>query len=98
MSLNRHNPKRDLNELEIVRTLEAAGYWVVRLDKPVDLLVGKRGYPYFALLEVKQPGKSLTPGQVEFFQQSEGGCRFIVTTSEEALRVCDVWITRCERV
>lgn len=92
MSLNRHNPKRDSNELEIVHALQQDGFWVIRLDKPVDLLVGKQGRPYFALLEVKMPGKQLTPDQVRFFQLSEGAIRFVVHSAEEAIRVCRTWI------
>ena len=92
MSLNRHNPKRDANELPIVHGLQEEGFWVIRLDKPVDLLVGRRGFPHFALLEVKMPGKQLTPDQVRFFQISEGAMRFVVHSPEEALRVCKTWI------
>jgi hypothetical protein len=92
MSLNRNNAKRDANEKPIVDALQAAGYWVVRLDQPVDLLVGRKGYPHFALLEVKVMGKDLNDNQLRFFQQSEGACRFVVYTPEQAVSVCDTWI------
>ena len=98
MSLNRHNPKRDANELEIVEALRDAGYWVERLDQPVDLLVGRRGYPHVALIEVKMKNGKLTDDQLRFFQQSEGACRFVVFSKEQALAACDNWISRCERL
>jgi len=96
MSLNRYAAKRDANELPIVHGLEALGYWVIRLDTHVDLLVGRTGRPHFALLEVKMPGKGLTPDQVKFFALSEGAVRFVVHNLEEAQRVCNVWIDNCE--
>jgi hypothetical protein len=95
VSLNRHNPKRDHNELPIVEALKADGYLVYRLDQPVDLLVGRRGSPRWALIEVKMPGKGLTEKQIRFWTESEGTTRFIVHDAEEALRVCNVWIDLC---
>ena len=92
MSLNRHNPKRDANEPEIVDALHDAGFWVIRVDKPVDLLVGKAGYLHFALLEVKLPGKDLNKKQQEFFQISEGAMRFVVRSAGQAINVCNTWI------
>jgi hypothetical protein len=92
VSINRFDAKRDSNEIPIIDALEAAGYWVVRLNQPVDLLVGRRGYERFALMEVKNLGKKLTEAQVRFFQQSEGSTRFIVHTPHEALTVADMWI------
>jgi hypothetical protein len=95
VSLNRHNPKRDANELAIVEALRAKNYLVYRLDQPVDLLVGRRGSPRWALIEVKMPGKGLTDKQLQFWAESEGTTRFIVYDAEEALRVCNVWIDHC---
>lgn len=46
--------KRDANEPEIVRALQAIGATVERLDV-IDLLVGYRGRNY--LLEVKDPAR-----------------------------------------
>jgi len=97
MSLNRHNPRRDASEPGIVAALEAAGYWVVRLDKPMDLLVGRRGYPRFILLECKSKDGKLTDDQLKFMQMSEGATRFVVFNPQQALTAADTWITNCER-
>lgn len=43
MSIHRYAAKRDLSEPLIVKHLEAAGYEVHRLAKPVDLAV-RRGW------------------------------------------------------
>jgi len=98
LSLNRHNPKRDASEPGIVNALEAAGYWVVRVDKPLDLIVGRRGYERIILLECKSKGGSLTADQLKFMQISEGATRFVVFTPEQALAAADTWITNCERI
>lgn len=57
MSLNRYAAKRDISEPPIVEALEAAGYTVQRLAKPVDLAVRKAWYPRGVnfLLECKTP-------------------------------------------
>ena len=95
MSLNRYAAKRDHNENDIVVALRTAGFVVVQLTKPVDLLVGRKGNPHWALLEVKDADGKLTKDQTEFFQLTEGCTRFIVRSPEEALRVCRVWVDRC---
>jgi len=70
MSINRHNPKRDANEKEIVDFFKAQGISVVRLNTPMDLLLGykKRNY----LVEVKIPGKDLNKNQKEFVKEWRG--------------------------
>ena len=95
MSLNRYAAKRDANEPEVVQSLRDAGYIVCLLKEPLDLLVGRKGNPNWALLEVKMPDGTLRPSQIRFMQETEGCTRFIVRTPEEALRVCNVWIDRC---
>ena len=95
MSLNRYAAKRDSNEPDVIQALRDAGFIVAQLAKPLDLLVGRKGNPNWALLEVKGPDGKLTKDQIEFFQLTEGCTRFIVRTPEEALRVCNVWIDRC---
>lgn len=83
--------RRDLNEPEIVKGLLAAGYSVVRLDQPCDLLVGGGGMNW--LLEVKNPsaarGKKqaveLTPTE-EAFHATWKGQIAIVTNLDEAIR------------
>jgi Holliday junction resolvase len=84
MSLNRYAKRRDENEQEIVDALEAIGCSVVRLDKPVDLLVGHQARNY--LLEVKGEKGRLTKGQQEFMKMWRGQVR-VVTTAEEAIEV-----------
>lgn len=67
MSLNRRAAKRDANEGPIVERLEAYRFMVGR--------VSMKGWPDLVLLrfeatvwgEVKQPGESFTPEQVETF-------------------------------
>ena len=95
MSLNRYAAKRDANEPEIISALRASGFIVCQLAKPLDLLVGRKGSPHWALLEVKDADGKLTKDQTEFFQLTEGCTRFIVRSPEEALRVCRVWVDRC---
>ena len=79
MSINRMNPKRDGNELEIVNYLKSQGLSVVRLNTPLDLLVGydKRNY----LVEVKMPKGKLNDNQVKFIESWKG--QFIVINSIE---------------
>lgn len=57
MSMHRWDAKRDASEPLIVQGLEAAGYTVQRLSKPVDLAVRKAWYPRGVnfLLECKTP-------------------------------------------
>lgn len=93
MSLHRHAAARDANEPEIVHALEAIGATVLRLPKPVDLLVGYRGQTF--LLEVKLPAgpkggtkdRTLTDAQVEFFNAWRGGMVAVVRSVDEALRI-----------
>ena len=72
MSVHRRAARRDSNEVDIVRALEAAGASVTYMGAPgvPDLLVGYAGHTH--LLEVKQPlgpaggkrgGGSTRPGQ-----------------------------------
>ena len=93
--------KRDINEAEIVRELEAAGYAVQRLDGVgvPDLLVGFRDRLW--LIEVKHVGEDrkrvhagssgsrdgLTPAQVKWWAGWKGPAPKIVTTAAEALEV-----------
>lgn len=89
MSKNRYNPRRDLNELEIVAALEQAGALVQRLSETglFDLLVGYNGV--LRLLEVKNPNASnprLRKQQETFIEKWQGYPLFVVYTVEEALR------------
>lgn len=83
MRLSRAN-KRDKNEPEIVKALEAIGATVIRLDLPLDLLVYYRKKLW--LLEVKAEGGRLTKGQREFIEKHPGPVA-VVREPEEAIRV-----------
>ncbi len=89
MSLNRYAKTRDDNERGIIDALKHAGALVIQLDQPCDLLVGF-GRQWF-LLEVKMPGKKLTPAQDVFFADwaahGECGLATIVRSASEALAV-----------
>jgi len=61
MKLRAHNAKRDANEKEIVGILERLGFSVFRLDKPLDLLLGRGGKNYLA--EVKDGSKAPSAGK-----------------------------------
>ena len=66
MALRRYANKRDANEPGIVAALESLGCLVLRMDKPVDLLVLCRGTVH--LCEIKTRKGKLTRDQVEFAQ------------------------------
>ena len=57
--------KRDANEGLIVQALEAHGFEVERMDKPVDLLIQRRGGDRVWLGEVKAVGARRDPRQVK---------------------------------
>jgi len=76
--------KRDANELEIVRALEAIGATVHRLDV-FDLLVGYRGRSH--LIEIKTPSGKLTKLQVVFMENWKGSPLHIVTDSQTAIDI-----------
>lgn len=89
MSLSRYAKKRDAAEPRIVEALQAAGWLVEKLDRPVDLLCWKAGT--VRLLEVKTGrGKKLTvardkrqQAQRDFLDITQTP---IVRTPEEALK------------
>lgn len=83
MKYRGHDPKRDANELEIVRTLQAVGATVLRLDD-FDLLVGWRGINY--LMEVKMEKGRLNEKQIELFDWWRGQ-QTVVRTPDQALEV-----------
>jgi len=76
----RYKSARDGNEPEIVAALEAHGFTVERLDKPVDLLFGKYGRTWIA--EVKMEGKPLNANQAEFFETWRGN-RTVFRSTED---------------
>ena len=86
MSLKMWSVRRDRNEAEIVQALRAVGASVTRLSERgcPDLLCGYKGD--ITLLEVKEPGKSLTQAQLDWFWQWEGDGPVVVTTVDQALQ------------
>lgn len=88
MSHKRYANRRDANEPDIIKALEAIGCTVEAMDK-VDLVVGYRGQNY--LLEVKDGSKppskrELTPAQLRL-RNSWKGQYSVVTSVDEALAV-----------
>ncbi len=86
MSINRYAKRRDANEPDIIKALEALGCTVESMDK-VDLVVGYRGRNY--LLEIKNGTKTsrsrtLTPTQKRL-RETWNGQYSVVTSVEEAL-------------
>lgn len=100
--MKRYAARRDTNEPEVIRALEAAGAAVQQLDPPLpDLLVSFENE--LSLLEVKDhdpserakpvrrnklegPMQALTPGQVKWWQAWRGKAPVIVHNAAEALR------------
>tara|TARA_R110000851_G_scaffold22894_2_gene67587 strand:- start:8143 stop:8451 length:309 start_codon:yes stop_codon:yes gene_type:complete len=78
------NARRDANEGVIVDALRAIGCKVIRLDKPLDLLVGYHGYNY--LIEVKVEDGTLTPDQKEFIPTWRGQLA-VVRTAAQAIDI-----------
>ena len=86
MSVRRRAAKRDANEPEIITALRAVGavVWQVSEKGVPDLVVGYEGATF--LLEVKAPGKWLTPDQKDVHAAWKGGHIFVVETPAQALR------------
>lgn len=72
----------DNNQKDIRRALEQAGYQVIPIGRPVDLLVGKAGRNW--LLEVKTEIGYLRDKQAEFIDTWTGQVA-VVRTVEGAL-------------
>lgn len=81
--------KRDASEAAIVEVLRKAGCSVIRMDKPVDLLVGFRGGTF--LVEVKTGKGKLNEGQSEFIRQWRGAPVFVVRDTDGALETLKMW-------
>ena len=79
--------KRDANEGPIVEYLRACGYyvWLMMSPCPFDLLVWRRGFPQFVVLEVKGQNGRPTEQQATFWEWTEGLPRYFVRTPEAAL-------------
>ena len=87
MSLNRYATRRDASEPEIVSTLIQCGFSVVRMDKPVDLLVGfrRRCWLVEAKTGTKGYGKALNPSQQKFADTWRGPEIVILRDAQEAM-------------
>ena len=87
MSMPRHNPKRDAAEPEVVKALEALGFSVERMDRPVDLLAGFRGKCW--VIEVKSGdkgyGKTLNANQQKFADGWRGPPVVILRSKDDAI-------------
>jgi Holliday junction resolvase len=87
MSMPRHKAKRDAAEPEIVSTLQQCGFSVVRMDKPVDLLVGFRGRAW--LIECKSGdkgyAKALNKNQKDFDSAWRGPRVVILRSAQDAM-------------
>lgn len=90
MSINRRAAKRDANERPIIDALEAVGASVLQVSEKgaMDLVVGFQGATH--VLEVKAPGKGLTPDQKDFHEAWRGSRIHVVETPEQALRAIGV--------
>lgn len=90
MSLNRRNPRRDINEAIIVEALEARGFHVDRISGAgiPDLLVSKHGSQW--LIEIKRPKGKYTPAQVQWRSKFKGPAPRVLRTVEEALKFAEV--------
>ena len=77
----------DRNQKEIRLALEQAGYQVIPIGRPVDLLVGKNGINY--LLEIKTETGYLRAKQAEFINNWSGQVA-LVRTVDEALAAVKV--------
>lgn len=83
----RFNLKRDANDLEIFRALEAAGCNPVR-GRDTDIYARHRK-GFGVLIEVKVPGGRLRPLQKDL-QGIFGAQYHVATTAEAALNACGV--------
>lgn len=87
MAMPRHAAKRDASEPEIVSALQQCGFSVVRLDTPVDLLVGFRGrcWPVECKSGNKGYGKALNKNQAEFDAGWRGPRVVVLHSAQDAI-------------
>lgn len=79
----RRAAKVDRSQGNIVAALRKIGAHVTYIKEPVDLLVGFRGRSL--VLEIKEPGGTLTPNQREFFATFKGEA-YIVHGIDDAIK------------
>lgn len=87
MSMPRHKAKRDIAEREIVAALEQCGFSVVRMDTPVDLLVGFRGRCWLVECKSGSKGyaKDLNKNQKDFDAEWRGPRIVILRSAQDAI-------------
>jgi hypothetical protein len=79
----------DANQEQIVSALRGAGAYVWIIGRPVDLLVGYKGYTF--LVEIKTDSKKrLTKLQADFFENWTGSILARIDCPESALRMLKV--------
>jgi hypothetical protein len=88
--LNRFAKRRDANEPEIIQIFKNWGISVVRLDQPVDLLLGYDSFNY--LVEVKVEGKKLNSNQEKFKNEFKGDF-WLIDSDEKANRLAELIVT-----
>lgn len=85
----RRAAKRDVSEKEIVSVLRDCGFSVVRLDQPVDLLVGVPRTRRTFLVECKSGfkgyGKALNENQSRFADEWRGSPIVVLHSAQCAL-------------
>ena len=88
-AFSRRRRKSDANQREIVSALRTAGYTVQVLhrvgDGFPDLLAANPLDKLNILIEVKAPGKSLTPSESKFFSEWPG-LSIMAESGEQALK------------
>ena len=83
-SPSRYRQRKDLNQKDIVDTLESLGFDVIIMHSPTDLLGGRQGKNY--LVEVKSGDKKkYTAAQLKF-NASWRGQRVTLRSPEDAIQ------------
>jgi hypothetical protein len=88
MGLRRYANKRDTAEQTIVKALEDMSCLVIRMDKPVDLLVQIPGVRQIILAEVKTGKGKLTEEQEAFI--SRGWEVWILRDVQDAINMVNM--------
>jgi len=83
--------KTDANHTSIKQHLIRNGYRTYSLHKAgdgiPDLLVLEPTALIWVLLEVKMPGEGLRGKQIEFFAETAGAPRHVVSSQDEAIKI-----------
>ena len=93
MGLRAYGNKRDTAEAEVIAALEQLGASVVRMDKPVDLLIGFRGHDYIAEVKTgtKGYGKAMNGSQALFAAEWRGSKFPVLRSAQDAIDfICSI--------